>query len=240
MSRHASVMVDGAAVANLAALLADRTRATICLALLDGRAWTVVELADQAGVARSTLSEHASQLVDAGLLAEERQGRHRYLRLADPVTASLIESLAVHAGPLPTPTSLRSVRAAGALAEGRTCYDHLAGRLGVELLDALVARGYVDDTDGLALTTDGVAWFGSHGVDVDALRAAKRPLVRPCLDWTERRHHLAGGIGAALLDLAVRERWVEREEGSRAVRLTGDGRRVLAHELGLGHVRAPA
>src|SRR4249920_754925 len=142
--------VDGTSLARLAALLADPTRAGMCLALMDGRAWTAGELATAAGVARSTASEHLDQLVAGGLLAEERQGRHRYLRLASPGVAQLVEDLAAHAGPSAGPQSLRAVTASAALARGRTCYDHLAGRLGVAVLDALVARDLVADRHGFA------------------------------------------------------------------------------------------
>ncbi len=238
MSRapQARPLADGAALARLAGHLADPTRATVLLALLDGRAWTLSELAAQAGVGRPTLSDHASRLVAAGLLAEERQGRHRYLRLADDATAALVEALAGHAGPGEAPAGLRDVRASAALAAGRTCFDHLAGRLGVGLLDALVARGHATRGDGLALTSSGTAWLGSLGVDVDALRRARRPLVRPCLDWTERRWHLAGSAGAALLDVSLARGWVVRREGSRAVALTDAGERAL--RAGIGFVGA--
>lgn len=166
----------GPALARLAALLADDTRARICLALLDGRAWTAGELARHAGVAPSTASDHLSRLVRGGLLSEERQGRHRYLRLADPAVAQLVEDLAGHAPTPPVPVhSLRVARAGAALAYARTCYDHLAGRLGVLLRERMLARGLVDTTSGLALTPAGRDWLAGVGVPVPSASATRRP-----------------------------------------------------------------
>ncbi|MCX4390740.1 winged helix-turn-helix domain-containing protein [Micromonospora peucetia] len=228
-----TTVADGPALARLAALLADDTRARFCLALLDGRAWTAGELARLAGVAPSTTSDHLTRLVSGGLLVEQRQGRHRYVRLADPSVAQLIEDLAGHAPAPPTPAgSLRAARAGAALAYARTCYDHLAGRLGVRLRDALLARRLLDDSDGLALTSNGLDWLAGLGVPVAPLRAARRPLVRDCLDWTERRSHLAGALGAALCDRFFEVGWLSRGSG-RAVRLTPAGGPALAAALGL-------
>jgi DNA-binding transcriptional ArsR family regulator len=228
-------MTDARSLAGLAHLLADPTRAGVCLALLDGRAWTAGELARAAGVAPSTTSVHLDLLVEGGLLAQERQGRHRYLRLADARTATLVEGLAAHADPAASPTgSLRVVSAHHALVDARTCYDHLAGRLGVAVLDALCDKGYVSRLDGLALTRDGLDWLSRLGVDVPALRASRRPLVRDCLDWTERRHHLAGAVGAAVCERFVTRGWVEGTRRPRALRVTAAGRAALSDELGLG------
>lgn len=223
---------DGSSVARLAALLAEPTRATMCLALLDGAAWTAGELGSAAGVARSTASEHLDRLVAGGLLTEERQGRHRYLRLASSGAAQLVESLAAHAGPGAPPRSLRAVTASTALARGRTCYDHLAGRLGVAVMDALVDRGLVAVRRGVAVTDEGQAWFLARGVDLDGLAAERRPLVRACLDWTERRPHLAGAAGAALCARWLADGWVARG-GGRAVEVTAAGHRALRRHLGL-------
>lgn len=228
-----STGTDGRGMAELAALLADGTRAGICVALLDGRAWTAGELARRAGVAPSTASDHLTRLVRGGLLVEERQGRHRYLRLAGPSVAQLIEDLAGHAPTPPAPTtSLRAARATAALAYARTCYDHLAGRLGVLMYDALLAAGRLDRSSGLALTRDGWAWVSELGVPVDVLRAARRPVVRDCLDWTERRPHLAGALGAALCRQFSDLGWITQGAG-RAVRLTPIGRAALAESLGV-------
>ncbi|MFG2100224.1 ArsR/SmtB family transcription factor [Micromonospora echinaurantiaca] len=222
---------DGTALARLAGLLADRTRASFCLALLDGRAWTAGELARAAAVAPSTASEHLDRLVAGGLLVEERQGRHRYLRLAGPSVAQLVEDLAGHTPGAARPArSLRAVRADAALAYARTCYDHLAGRLGVLLRDTMLARGLLDERAGLTLTPAGRDWLG--GLDVPVAAPGRRPLLRDCLDWTERRPHLAGTLGAALCGRLFDLGWLTRGAG-RAVRLTPAGAPALAGALGL-------
>ncbi|MEH0845351.1 helix-turn-helix domain-containing protein [Micromonospora sp. CPCC 205711] len=221
---------DGRRLADLAALLADNTRASFCLALLDGRAWTAGELARGAGVAASTASDHLTRLVRGGLLVEERQGRHRYVRLAGPAVAQLIEDLAGHAPASPrSARSLRAVTADAALAHARTCYDHLAGRLGVRLRDTLLARGLLGQADGLALTPAGREWLAEFGVAPVPPRS-RRPLVRDCLDWTERRPHLAGALGAALCQRFAELGWTSPGAG-RAVRVTPAG---LAGFGGLG------
>lgn len=225
------------AVAKLATLLADRTRVALLLALLDGRAWTMGELAHQAGVGPSTASEQLTRLVEAGLLVEERQGRHRYLRLADRQVARMIEDLAGHV-PNPRPedarrTGLRTVKVSAALARGRTCYDHLAGRLGVAITDALCDRRLVEIVDGVSLTSAGAGWLAELGVDVPALRATRRPLLRTCLDWTERRPHLAGGVGAALRQNFLAQAWIEPGSTPRVMIVTELGRRELPEVLGL-------
>jgi DNA-binding transcriptional ArsR family regulator len=228
-----AVATDGRGIADLAALLADGTRASFCLALLDGRAWTAGELARSAGVAPSTASDHLTRLVRGGLLVEERQGRHRYVRLAGPSVAQLIEDLAGHAPPAPAPRpTLTAATTGAALAYARTCYDHLAGRLGVLMLDALLAGGMLDRSGGLALTPTGLDWLSGLGVPVEPLRAARRPLVRDCLDWTERRPHLAGALGAALCNRFLDLGWTARGTG-RAIRLTPAGATELASALGL-------
>ncbi|WP_306319329.1 MULTISPECIES: helix-turn-helix transcriptional regulator [unclassified Streptomyces] len=226
-------------LAALASLIADETRAACLLALLDGRAWTAGELARHAGVAASTASEHLGKLVAGGLLAEERQGRHRYLRLADARVAQLLEGLAGYAVPDggERPPTLRAASARTAMARGRTCYDHLAGRLGIAVTEAMVERGLLlpdVDSSTFALTDAGHGWFRGLGVALEP--GARRPLVRGCLDWTERRLHLAGRAGAALCAHAFAAGWVERIGSERAVRVTGVGERALRAELGVGGV----
>ncbi|MER7820019.1 helix-turn-helix domain-containing protein, partial [Streptomyces sp. NPDC096153] len=189
--------MDARKIAALAALLADDTRAAVCLALLDGRAWTAGELARHARVAPSTASGHLGKLVAGGLLAEERQGRHRYVRLADERAAGLVEQLASYTAPDEEPSgSLRAASARTAMARGRTCYDHLAGRLGIAITDAMTGRGLLRRDTGFALTDDGLDWFRTAGIPLP--RGGRRPLARACLDWTERRPHLAGAAGAEL------------------------------------------
>jgi DNA-binding transcriptional ArsR family regulator len=227
-----TVILSPESVARFASQLADRSRAAMCLALLDGQAWTAGELARQAGIAAPTASEHLNQLVQAGLLAEERQGRHRYLRLASPDIAHLLEDIAQAAGQPAPATSLRTVRAAANLAQARTCYDHLAGELGVRIFEAMVATGLITQRDGLALTAAGRTWF-SELAGPEVLRPPRsRPLLRTCLDWTERRPHLAGALGAVLHQQLVARSWVQPRPGSRAVRITPAGELALADLLG--------
>jgi DNA-binding transcriptional ArsR family regulator len=229
--------VTGAgSLAAVAGLLADRTRATFCLALLDGRAWTSGELARTAGVTASTASEHLDTLVAGGLLATERQGRHRYVRLADARAAQVIEELAGYAMPDvgdPARPTFRAVTVAAALRRGRTCYDHLAGRLGIVLIDAMTDRGLLSQTNGMAMTDAGLCWLADLDIDVDGLRRAKRPLLRGCLDWTERRSHLAGSAGASICARFFDRGWIERIGSDRAVRVTPSGCDALADQLGV-------
>ena len=227
-ARPAAPVLAAEALSGVAGALADRSRAAICLALLDGRAWTAGELARHARIAPSTASEHLTLLVDAGLLAEERQGRHRYLRLAGQRVAELVEDLAALSPAPARPSSLRAVRAAGDLAQARTCYDHLAGTLGVAVYDGLVARGLLDTAAGLALTPDGRDWFGDALARVPT---SGRPLLRTCLDWTERRHHLGGALAAAWCTQLLDRGWLVRGAHPRAVRLTVDGAAGLADLL---------
>jgi DNA-binding transcriptional ArsR family regulator len=218
-------------LAGLARLLADRTRAGFCLALLDGRAWTAAELARHAGVAASTATGHLNLMVAGGLLAEERQGRHRYVRLASAEAADLIESLAEFAPRREAePRSLSVAARDKALTRARTCYDHLAGALGVAITEAMTSRGLLDWGHGLALTGDGESWFADLGIKIRP--ATRRPLVRPCLDWTERRPHLAGAAGAALCGHAFENGWITRIGTGRAVALTGAGRTAFERHLG--------
>lgn len=219
-------------LSDVARLLGDDSRAAMCTAMLDGRAWTVGELAAQAGIGKAAASEHVSRLAEAALVRTETCGRNKYVRLAGPHVAEALEALGTLAREDP-PTSLGAARDRRRLAAARTCYDHLAGRLGVRVLDALVARRLLRVRPGLDLTPDGRAWFHDVGVDVVRLEAARRPLLRDCLDLTERRPHLAGGLGAALLDVAVHREWVRRSAHGRALEVTGRGERELEALLGI-------
>jgi DNA-binding transcriptional ArsR family regulator len=219
-------------LAALAGLLADSTRAAFCLALLDGRAWTAGELAAHAGVSAPTATEHLHKLVKGGLLTEHRQGRHRYVQLAGPGAAQLLEELTAHLEPAPAPArTLRAATAGKAIARARTCYDHLAGRLGVAVTDALARDGLLIQDTGFALSGSGVTWFTDKlGADLET--RSRRRLVRGCLDWTERREHLAGTAGAALCRAVLDRGWVARIGTGRAVRVTPAGSRALTDLLG--------
>ncbi|TDC42393.1 winged helix-turn-helix domain-containing protein [Micromonospora sp. KC213] len=232
-------MTSASDLASLAALLADETRAAMCLALLDGRAWTAGELAAHTRVAPSTATEHLHRLIDGGLLVERRQGRHRYVQLSGASVAQLIEDLAARVERRPTsPRGLRAVTANSALRRGRTCYDHLAGRLGVAVTDAMTRAGLLDQTGGFALTTAGLAWLtDTLGLSPEDVRTSKRPLARGCLDWTERQQHLAGLAGAKLCETFLGNGWVVRIGTSRAVKLTPNGKAALRDLLGLSDVK---
>ncbi|MER5963133.1 winged helix-turn-helix domain-containing protein [Streptomyces sp. NPDC002057] len=220
-------------LAAFAALFADETRAAFLLALLDGRAWTAGELARHARVAPSTASEHLGKLVTGGVLTQERQGRHRYVRLADPAIAHLVEELAARSEPAVTapPRSLRAASAGRAMARGRTCYDHLAGRLGITVTEAMTARGLLRQDTGFALTDRGLAWFDELGIPL--VRRGRRPVARGCLDWTERRPHLAGVAGAELCRHALDAGWCVRIGSERAVKVTEAGENALRASLGI-------
>lgn len=227
-------------VASTAALLSDVARASILCALMDGRARTAGELASTAGVTPQTASGHLARLADAGLIVVVPQGRHRYHRLATPEAAQTLEALGVLAAGQPRRLRVPGPRDA-ALREARTCYDHFAGRLGVAIADALrVCGGTVTQGRDVDITPEGERRFACLGVDVAALRGAKRPLCRNCLDWSERRPHLAGAVAAQLVRTALDRHWVERLKDSRAVRLTPDGRRVFAGAFGHGFMELPA
>ncbi|MEV6968264.1 winged helix-turn-helix domain-containing protein [Hamadaea sp. NPDC051192] len=214
-------------LAGFAALLADRTRAGFCLALLDGRAWTVSELARHTGVAASTATEHVHRLVGGGILVEQRQGRHRYVRIRDEQTAALIEAMAQAAPKIRVPVrGLADDRRGKALAYARTCYDHLAGTLGVTIARAMTEHGFVTWTDGPQLTEPGTAWLTDLGVVLPA--PSRRPPLRGCLDWTERVEHLGGAIGAAICAYAKSDGWVVPIGTGRALAVTDRGRAVLA------------
>lgn len=217
-------MREGPDIASLAALLGDPARAAMLTALMGGQALTAGELAAEAGITAQTASAHLARLAGAGLVVREVQGRHRYARLAGPEVAEALEGLmglAARTGRLRTRPGPRDE----AMRRARVCYDHLAGEMGVRLHDALVTSGaLVAAPEGLALTPEGRAWLAGQGVDVCALEARRRPLCRTCLGWSERRHHLAGSVGAALLSLMLARGWATRDLQSRAVLFGEAGR----------------
>ncbi len=221
-------------IATPAALIGDPTRAAMLQALQDGRAQPASALAWAAGVTAQAASNHLSKLVDGGLLAVEREGRHRYYRLASAEVAHVIEALSVLATPVRSLAAPRSPKAR-ALRDARCCYGHLAGRLGVRVCEALVERDLIrPEADKLyAVTDEGRAWFEDLGVDVGALRSP-RGVARQCLDWTERRHHLAGPLGVRMLEAMTARGWFVLEAQGRAVRVTAAGERALRERLGVG------
>lgn len=222
-------------IAVTAALIGDTGRAAMLIALADGRALPAGELAAAAGLSASAASGHLARLTEGGLLAVERQGRHRYYRLASPGVAAILESLAAHAG-TPRRASVLSSPRERALRQARSCYDHLAGELGVAVAAALEERGLLAADEGkrLVVTSAGTTWFAAvPGIDVAALRPGRHGIACRCLDWTERRHHLAGPLGAHLLGRLCDLGWLARTPKSRALRLTQRGAEGLSRELGL-------
>ena len=232
-------MATNARFAEVAALAGDPARAAMLHALMDGRALTATELARAASVTPQTASGHLARMATAGLLGFEKQGRHHYYRLASPAVAQMMESImqvasVADASARPVVVGPRDA----AMRAARTCYDHLAGRLGVALADALEQEGRVElGGDGGLVTDAGVAFFDRIGIDVGALAARHggrpaRVVCRPCLDWSERRPHLAGGIGAALCAHSFTKEWIRRLPGTRAVAVTPKGQRVFREQFG--------
>ncbi|WP_322063129.1 helix-turn-helix domain-containing protein [Paraburkholderia sp. J63] len=221
-------------LSSTAFLIADAARAAMLMALADGRARPAGELAFAAGVTAQTASSHLAKLLDGGLLAVEKEGRHRYYRLANPRIAEVLEGLA-------SISASRSVRRkplgreAQMLRFARCCYDHLAGQIGVAVTQSLMARGYLapGPERRLQVTPAGAAWFADLGLDVAALKPGRHGIARQCLDWTERQHHLAGPLGVAFMSLLCSRGWLRRSASSRAVQVTPDGWGALKRELGL-------
>ena len=223
-------MIADADIAGPASLMGDATRATFLMALSEGQSLPASELARRARVTPSTASIQLAKLVEGGFLKVKRNGRHRYYGLADANIAAAIESLAVIAPRRPA-SSLKQARIGSDLQAARTCYDHLAGVLGVTLFDSLQRQRLL--TAELAPTRRGAKRFGELGIDVVELARRRRPFAKRCLDWTERRHHLAGSLGAALAARCFELGWIERLPASRAVRVTEEGRDDLAREFAI-------
>jgi DNA-binding transcriptional ArsR family regulator len=221
-------------LANLAAVLAEPSRAVMLAALMDGRALTATELAATAQVSAPTASSHLARLTGAGLLTMIKQGRHRYFRIANEAVAQLAETLMAIAAGNPPPAR-RTGPSDQALRRARVCYDHLAGELGVQLLDGLLAAGHLSDRDGtLALLPAGKHWCVGFGIDLAALRRTRRPLCRACLDWSERRTHLSGALGAAILDRMLARGWVRRQSQGRTLVVSPAGVRFIQQLSSMG------
>jgi len=233
--------VMDANIAAPAALIADPARAAMLMALFDGRVQPASTLAAVAGISPQAASNHLAKLRDGGMVAVEIEGRHRYYRLAHPEIATALEALACAAPKirgLDPPLS----REARRLRDARSCYDHLAGRLGVAITDALIERGYLRSGDAdpkaFTITAAGASWFAELGIDVARLKRAKHGHARRCLDWTERRHHIAGPLGHVLLDRLLELKWVRRDGIGRKLALTEAGRSKLQAQLGIDIAQA--
>jgi DNA-binding transcriptional ArsR family regulator len=224
-------MKDGPNIVGIASLIGDHARANVLTALMTGQALTATELAAVAGVTKQTISSHLAKLLDARLVSVVSQGRHRYFRLADGDVARLLENLmgvAYRTGAVRVRSSPREP----ALRKARACYDHLAGELGVLIFDSFKKRKLLTSMGGrVALTKQGERYCREFGIDVQALAHARRPLCRACLDWSMRRYHLAGALGAAIFDRCLELRWLRREKGSRVVSFSAFGEKAMRREF---------
>jgi DNA-binding transcriptional ArsR family regulator len=228
----------------IAALIGEPARATMLWSLLDGKALTATELAIRADVSAQSASMHLNKLVQADLLAVESQGRHRYYRFRKPETAYVIEALAnlitTHTPESPSHTSTLSRSNALSSSDPtgirycRTCYDHLAGKVAVEITNRLVHQKIVSlENDHYDVTRKGLQWFNTLGIDAESLRHERRQFARRCLDWSERKPHLAGSLGAALLNTWIDSGWITRQKNSRATIVTAKGQQGFYKLLGL-------
>jgi DNA-binding transcriptional ArsR family regulator len=217
----------------IATMVGDPARARMLLALMDKRARTAKELAFLARVAQPTASAHLSKLLDGKLVTVEPQGRHRYYRLTSPLVGAMIEAMASVAGEA-TPPARRLSRVDETMATARTCYDHLAGRLAVAVADVLQNRGDIVFADGAGeVTARGQSFFADLGIDLKSVGSSRRIFCKPCLDWTERRHHLGAAVGAALCDHCLTRGWLQRMRDSRALTITPEGRAAFADVFGV-------
>jgi DNA-binding transcriptional ArsR family regulator len=232
-------MTSTALFAEIAALAGDPARVGMLHALMDGRALTATELAKVAGIAPQTASGHLARMTAVGVISVEKQGRHRYHRLAAPSVARMLESIMHVAAELePGRNGLSVGPKDAALRKARTCYDHFAGQLGVAIADALIEQGYVELTSDAGIVTDaGLEFLGRIGVDTEPLLARRtkrsgRVLCRPCLDWSERRTHLAGVVGATICSHSLVAGWTRHMAGTRAVLITPKGERIFREKFG--------
>ncbi|MDF2190412.1 helix-turn-helix transcriptional regulator [Paraflavitalea sp. CAU 1676] len=216
---------------SIASLIGEPARARILWSLLDGRAYTAGELALTANLSPQSASNHLSRMIDAGLLKVEKQGKHRYYRYAKDKVAYAVEALS-NLMPSPMKEGPAPVLNNGDIRFARTCYDHLAGKVAVKITHGLLVQKIIrPEEDEYRLTTRGVQWFEDLGIGIAGLQQQKRHFAKPCLDWTERKHHLAGALGAALLDHMLNQNWLRRKPQERTVIMTGKGEKALA---GLG------
>ncbi len=226
-------MKEGPDIAFLGSLIGDPARANMLTALLSGKALTASELAAEAGITPQTASTHLSKMEAGGLLQQRRQGRHRYFALADDDVGSLLETmmgLAAKKGHLRTRTGPKDP----ALRYARVCYNHLAGDLGVRMMDSLLAKGFLTpENEGLGLTDDGRAFAEGFAIDLEPLEKSRRPMCKSCLDWSNRRSHLAGSLGSALLTRFYDLGWARRIEGSRIVAFSPRGEKAFLDAFAL-------
>lgn len=224
----------------VASLIGEASRATILMGLLGGIALPASELARLARITPQTASSHLAKLVEGGLLVQESYGRHRYYRLANPEVGQALEALNVIAPAKPI-QSLRESDLSQALQFARACYDHLAGKVGVALTVQIVERGLMDERGrDFVVTPNGAQWFKDFGIDLEEIRKTRRHLARKCLDWSERRHHMAGALGASFTHRLLELGWIERVPGGRAIDITQAGFHGFVQEFGITFERESA
>lgn len=209
-----------------ASLIGDPTRALIMWTLLDGKAFTATELAIAASTSPQNVSMHLAKLLDAGLLAVEKQGRHKYYRFSNKEVAYAIEAMASLIPPaIP---QKKNAEKHLPIKHCRTCYDHLAGKIGVAVAESLLEQNIILNSDTkFEVSPEGVKWFSDFGINLEDLKKQRRLFLKPCLDWSERKNHIAGSLGASLLDKMLADDWLRRTKDSRAIQITGKGEKEL-------------
>ena len=237
-------MVTTTSMAEVASLVGEPARAAMLQAMMDGRALTATELAGVAGITPQTASFHLARLCESSLVSVLQQGRHRYHRLATPQVAQLLEGLMLVAAGTLTPRTTRTGPRDVALRAARTCYDHIAGQLGVGIADAMNRRGLVEtDDDAGMLTESGFAFLAKLGISLDGAPEERRtralPLCRLCLDWSERRPHFSGRLGSELCRHSLAQGWIRKRAGSRALDVSPEGQRVFRDVFQVGVFREP-
>ena len=221
-------MKEGPDIALIGSLIGDPARANMLSALMSGKALTATELAAQSNITAQTASSHLSKLQAGGLIRQSKQGRHRYFSIADEDVASVLESMIVLAA-LKGHVRVRTGPKDPAMRRSRVCYNHLAGEFGVQMFDSMIENKFIrQQEEQLDITPTGRVFVSDLGIDLDALQSNRRPLCKSCLDWSARRHHLAGSLGTALLDYFFTKNWAKRQQGTRVVSFTKTGEAAFA------------
>jgi DNA-binding transcriptional ArsR family regulator len=211
----------------IAALIGDPTRASIMWTLLDGKAFTATELSIVANTSPQNISMHLGKLLEANLLCVEKQGRHKYYRFSSKEIAYAIEGMA-NLIPPPTVSQKKNTENHSPIKHCRTCYDHLAGKIGVALANSLLEQNIITDTNNnFEISTEGKKWFSDFGINVDEVKKQRRLFLKPCLDWSERKNHISGSLAASLLDKMIANDWLRKTANSRAIIITGKGEKEL-------------
>jgi len=210
----------------IATLIGDPTRAIIMWTLLDGKAFTATELVISANTSPQNMSMHLAKLLEANLLCVEKQGRHKYYRFSNKETAYAIEAMVSLIPPFASKKNNSEKHSP--IKHCRTCYDHLAGKIGVAVTESLLEQNIIlDSNNAFEISQEGVKWFSNFGIDLPELKKQRRLFLKPCLDWSERKNHIAGSLGASLLEKMIADDWLRKTENSRAIQITGKGEKEL-------------